>query len=328
MIVVTGAAGFIGSYLCHALNEAGHDDLVLCDRLRDGNKWKNIAKRDIQGIVHPDDLFEFLEKNVEDVDMVFHMGAISATTETDGDRIIQSNVDMTFKLMEWATNHQKRVIYASSAATYGDGDAGYSDENSSEALSKLQPLNLYGWSKHVIDKRLMKLKEANRPLPKQWVGLKFFNVYGPHEYHKGGMMSVICRNYPVAARGDVVNLFKSHHPDYRDGGQLRDFVYVKDCVKVMMWMLSHEKVSGVFNLGTGQARSFDELIQALFSAMNKEPKIEYVDMPESLRGKYQYYTQADMTRLREVGYAEPMTSLEDGVRDYVINYLSQQDPYC
>ena len=322
MIVVTGAAGFIGSNLVEALNAKGYHDILICDRLRDGEKWRNIAGCDIEGMVKPEDLWEVLERRKDDIEAVFHMGAISATTETDGDKIIESNVDMTFKLLEWVTRHQKRVIYASSAATYGNGDEGYDDENSSEALSKLKPLNLYGWSKHVVDRRMVRLKEAGRAMPAQWVGLKFFNVYGPNEFHKGSMMSVVCRSHPIAASGETVKLFKSHHPDYDDGGQLRDFVYVKDCVDVMLWMLEHPEVSGVFNLGTGEARSFDDLVGALFSALGKEPLIEYIDMPRRLRGKYQYYTQAEMGRLRSVGYDRKMTSLEDGVRDYVLNHLN------
>lgn len=323
LIIVTGAAGFIGSNIVEALNLKGHHDVWVCDRLRDGEKWRNIAEREVEGFIQPSEFLDFIEKNAEKIEIVFHMGAISATTETDGDRILEANVCYTNGLLDWATKHQKRVIYASSAATYGDGQEGYSDENSCEALAKLKPLNLYGWSKHVVDRRLLRKKQRGEALPAQWVGLKFFNVYGPREDHKAGMMSVVCRAHPTAAAGEVVKLFKSHHPDYRDGGQLRDFVYVKDCVAVMMWMLEHPEVSGIFNLGTGEARSFDDLVHALFSALEMAPRIEYIDMPEKLRGKYQYYTQAEMARLREVGYKAPMTSLEDGVRDYVLTHLNK-----
>jgi ADP-L-glycero-D-manno-heptose 6-epimerase len=232
-------------------------------------------------------------------------------------------------LWRWCADHDVRFIYASSAATYGDGKAGFEDFEDPENLKKLQPLNAYGWSKHVFDRRNARLlaNEDYAGTPPQWAGLKFFNVYGPNEYHKGGQMSVVCGLYPQISNGAAAKLFKSYHPDYKDGGQLRDFVYVKDCVDVVLWLLDNEDVSGLFNLGTGKARSFKDLAEASFAAIGKEPKISFIDMPETLKPKYQYYTQAEMGKLRKAGYTKDFTSLEDGVKDYIQNYLSKADPY-
>ncbi|NQZ13362.1 MAG: ADP-glyceromanno-heptose 6-epimerase [Alphaproteobacteria bacterium] len=328
MIIVTGGTGFIGSNLVAGLEAAGHEDIVICDTLGTEDKWRNIAKRELKDIVHPDRLFDYLETHKDKIEVIFHMGAISSTTEKDVDLIVETNVVLTRRIWKWCGKNGKRMIYASSAATYGDGKAGFSDFQTPEELQTLLPLNAYGWSKHVFDRRVARvLKTQSEPLPTQWAGLKFFNVYGPNEYHKEDQMSVICKLYPQVMAGASARLFKSHHTDYEDGGQLRDFVYVKDCVSVMLWLYENPDVSGLFNVGTGQARSFKDLAEATFSAASEEPKINYVDMPESLREKYQYYTQAEMQKLRDAGYSEEFTSLEDGVRDYVQNYMAQEDPY-
>jgi ADP-L-glycero-D-manno-heptose 6-epimerase len=326
VIIVTGGAGFLGSNMVAALNRRG-TEVVVCDRLRSNDKWRNLAKAELAGFVHPEDLLGFLDAHAVDLEAVVHMGAISATTVTDGDAVVRANLNLSLGLWEWCTTHHVRLIYASSAATYGDGGQGFDDDGSSQALARLRPLNLYGWSKHVFDRRVARLVEGGRPRPPQWVGLKLFNVYGPNEYHKGDMRSVVAKLYPRVVEGEPARLFRSHRPDYPDGGQSRDFIYVRDCVQVMTWLLDHRQVNGIFNVGTGEARSFADLATAVMRAAGREPLIEYFDMPEDLRPRYQYYTRAPMERLRAAGYTAPFTSLEEGVADYVTRYLAGEDPY-
>ena len=328
MIIVTGGTGFIGSNLVAGLEEHGHKDIVVCDTLGMEDKWRNIAKRELRDMVHPDRLFDYLDTHQDEIEAIFHMGAISSTTERDADLIVETNIVLSRRLWKWCGKNKVRLIYASSAATYGDGDQGFQDTQEIDGLAKLKPLNAYGWSKHVFDRRVARvLENGHESIPPQWAGLKFFNVYGPNEYHKEDQMSVICKLYPQVVAGAAAKLFKSHHPDYEDGGQLRDFVYVKDCVSVMLWLFENKEVSGLFNVGTGNARSFKDLAEATFDAAGKEPKINYIDMPENLQAKYQYFTQADMSKLRAAGYDQPFTELEDGVRDYVQNYMAQEDQY-
>ncbi len=328
MIIVTGGAGFIGSNLVAGLEEHGVSDIVICDVLGSDDKWRNIAKREIRDIVHPDRLFDYLDTHADQIEMVFHMGAISSTTEKDSDLIMDTNFVLSRRVWKWCWKNKKRLVYASSAATYGDGHHGFKDDSSIEGLKHLMPLNPYGWSKHVFDRRVARIVETkSEPLPAQWAGLKFFNVYGPNEYHKGEQMSVVCKLHPQVEAGAAARLFKSHHPDYQDGGQLRDFVWVGDCVDVMLWLYDHPEVNGLFNVGTGKARSFKDLAEATFKAANKPSKITYSDMPVTLRDKYQYYTQADMAKLKGAGYSKPFTELEDGIGKYVRDYLSKTDPY-
>lgn len=327
MIIVTGGAGFIGSNILKGLEDKGYKDIVVVDWLGQEDKWKNIAKRELAAIVMPEDLEAFLEKHKSEIQAVIHMGAISTTTEKDVDLIVRSNQQMTTKLWEFCRDFDKQFIYASSAATYGSGEKGFEDDDSLDYLNTLRPLNPYGWSKAFFDRKVARDLAEKRKTPKQFVGLKFFNVYGPNEYHKGGQKSVIAHIFPVVKKNEEVKLFKSYHPDYKDGWQLRDFVWVGDIVNVILWMLEHPQVNGLFNVGSGEARSFYDLAKATWTAMGLEPKIGYRDMPEELRGKYQYYTKANLTKLRTVGYSEPMTSLEEGVRQYVQNYLNTEDPY-
>ena len=327
MYIVTGGAGFIGSNIAWALEQRDDQKIVVVDRLRDGDKWKNIAKRDLFDVVHPEDLGEFLEDHGEQVKAIFHMGAISSTTETDADKIMDNNFRLTCDLWDWCTAYRVPFIYASSAATYGSGENGFVDDADRDALAKLSPLNPYGWSKHLFDRRVARMMEDSAETPPQWAGLKFFNVYGPNEYHKGTMQSVVSHVFPFAAKGEPASLFKSHHPDYEHGGQLRDFIYVDDCVSVMMWFLDHPDVSGVFNCGTGQARPFKDLAAAVYAALDHDVQIDYIPMPDHLRGKYQYFTEADMSKLRNVGYTAPFTSLEEGVRQYVQDFLFTDDKF-
>ena len=328
MIVVTGGAGFIGSNLVAGLEERGIGDIVISDTLGSADKWRNLAKREIRDVVHPSRLFDYLDTHAEEIEVIFHLGAISSTTENDADLIIDTNFVLSRRLWKWCWKHKKRFIYASSAATYGDGHHGFKDEESIDGIKHFMPLNPYGWSKHVFDRRIARVVETkSEPLPTQWAGLKFFNVYGPNEYHKGDQMSVVCKLFPQVQAGAAARLFKSHHPDYQDGGQLRDFVWVGDCVDVMLWLYDNPNVNGLFNVGSGKARSFKDLAEATFKAAGKPAKITYTDMPEGLRDKYQYYTQADVSKLRQAGYTKPFTELEEGIGKYVKDYLSKGDPY-
>ncbi len=327
MIVVTGGAGFIGSNVLAALEERGAGKLVVCDRLRSNDKWKNIAKREIADIVHPEQLFDFLEANRKNVQVIFHMGAISATTETDADKIAANNFSLSLALWKWCAMSNVRFIYASSAATYGDGSAGFDDDWSIEHLANLHPMNAYGWSKHLFDRRVARKIQQGSRRPPQFAGLKFFNVYGPNEYHKGGQQSVVSQVYPHAKEDAAYQLFRSHNPKYKDGGQMRDFIWVGDVVNVMMWLLDNPQVSGIFNVGTGKARTFLDLAGAVYRALGKEPKIKFQDTPLAIRDKYQDFTAAHMSRLRAAGYDRPFTSLEDGVTQYVQNFLDRPDRY-
>lgn len=327
MIIITGGAGFIGSNIIASLQENGYTDLVVIDKLGTDDKWKNIAKRDLRAIVDPVDTDTFLEKHTDEITAIIHMGAISATTETDVDLIARTNLTLSWNLWEFCTKHKVQFIYASSAATYGSGENGFIDRKDRPYLNALRPLNAYGWSKALFDRMVYSAVESGKPCPPQYAGLKFFNVYGPNEYHKGGQKSVVAHIFPRVKANETVELFKSYRPDIRDGEQLRDFVWVGDCVRVVLWLLKHPDVSGLFNVGTGKARSFYDLATATFKAMNLTPRIGFKEMPETLRDKYQYYTQADLTALRQAGFNEPMTDLEEGIRQYVQNYLNTEDPY-
>lgn len=326
MLVITGGGGFIGSVLAARLNEIGRSDLVIVDRFGTGEKWRNIAKRDLFEIVPIDGLFGWLDRFGERVEAVLHLGANSSTTERDADKIIATNLNYSVALWRWCTAAGKRLIYASSAATYGDGACGFDDRGGVAELKRLQPLNLYGWSKHAFDLWARREAMAGRA-PPQWVGLKLFNVFGPNEHHKGEMMSLVVKNYRRVAEGQPVRLFKSHRPGFADGEQCRDFVYVKDCAAVILWLLSHATESGLFNLGTGVARSFRDMIGALGDACGVAPVIEYIDTPPEIRANYQYFTQAAMGKLRQAGYTAPFTPLEEAVRDCITRHLATADPY-
>ena len=327
IIFVTGGAGFIGSNIVAKLAEDPSLDVVVCDRLREAElgKWRNIAKHPIGDFVAPEAMFDWLEKRWRDVELVVHMGAVSSTTEPDADKIIHSNFTLSRDLFRWCADHQRRFIYASSAATYGDS-TDFRDRDDLEWLAGLRPLNTYGWSKALFD--LFAARQAARDYaPPQWVGLKFFNVYGPNEEHKHSMKSVASQIWPKVRDGHSVQLFKSYREGIPDGGQTRDFVYVRDVADVIGWLAKNEQVNGIYNLGSGTARTFEDLARAVFTAAGREPEIEYTPMPPAIRDKYQYFTQANMERLQAAGYNQPMTTLEDGVSDYVKRYLSQPDPH-
>jgi ADP-L-glycero-D-manno-heptose 6-epimerase len=325
MLLVTGGAGFIGSNIVASLNEAGRTDVVVNDTLGTDGRWRNLAKRQIADFVQPHELSAWLDGRK--LDAVIHMGAISDTTASDGDLVMQSNFRLSLSLLDWCTKTQTPFIYASSAATYGNGEHGFSDDDRPDYLRSLRPMNLYGWSKHLFDQALIARKLRGEKLPPQWAGLKFFNVFGPNEYHKGKMASVLCRIFDEAKGGETVKLFKSHKEGIADGDQRRDFIYVDDVVAVVRWLLDTPRISGLFNVGTGKARSFREMIEAMFTALGRPPKIEYIDMPESIRGQYQYFTQSDVGRLRAAGYNAGFTPLEEAVSRYVTGYLNREDRY-
>jgi ADP-L-glycero-D-manno-heptose 6-epimerase len=320
LILVTGGAGFIGSNIACSLAE--DHDVVVCDRFTHESTWRYIAPAAIRDIIHPDDVFTWLERHGERVSTIVHMGAISATTGVAVADLVATNIRFTLDLWTHAAHRGMSFIYASSAATYGDGSMGFVDDDSPAALARLQPLNAYAWTKHFVDRRIMDDVSKGRPTPPRWAGLKFFNVYGPNEGHKGSMRSVVHQIYPTAAKGEAVRLFKSDNPQYPDGGQLRDFIYVNDCCAVVRNMLAAPALSGIFNVGTGRARSFADLANAVFQAVGRAARIEYVDMPPSLRGRYQYFTEADTAKLRAANLAPDFHDLESGVGDYVGSHLA------
>ncbi|HET6468444.1 MAG TPA: ADP-glyceromanno-heptose 6-epimerase [Geminicoccaceae bacterium] len=327
MIVVTGGAGFIGSCLVAALEARGVPEIVVVDRLGSESKWRNLAKRELADLVAPERLPEILRRHRRRIDAVVHLGAVSATTEADADLIVETNFRLTMALWEWCTRARSRLIYASSAATYGDGSAGFEDSAEPAALARLRPLNAYGWSKHLTDRRILRLVAEGAPRPAQWAALKFFNVYGPNEYHKGGQQSVVVQVHRQIRAQGVAWLFRSERDDVPDGGQLRDFVWVDDVVGVILWLLDHPGTSGLFNVGSGRARSFNDLAAAAFAALGQAPRIEYVEMPVQLQGRYQYFTEATLHRLRAAGCPFQPTPLEEGVRRYVQDHLEADDPY-
>ncbi len=319
MIIVTGGAGFIGSALVAELNARGLDDILIVDLLGSTEKWKNLRKLRFVDYMEAEDFAQIIDSdNLEwEVEAVLHLGACSDTTETDAAFLIRNNYEYSKMLAQWAIQKQTRFVYASSAATYGDGSVGFSD---TDPIEKLIPLNIYGYSKQLFD-----LWAQKTGIQDQIVGLKFFNVFGPNEYHKGDMRSFIVKAFEQIKACGKVRLFKSHRPDYADGMQLRDFIYVKDAVDMTLFFLENPEVNGLFNIGTGQARSWVDLAGAVFDAMGKQPNIEFIPMPEKLREKYQYFTQADISKLRAAGCRTNITELESAVADYVRNYLMKDE---
>jgi ADP-L-glycero-D-manno-heptose 6-epimerase len=324
MLLVTGGAGFIGSNVVASLDEAG-GDVAVNDLLGSDGKWRNLKKRRLADVVPPSDLFRWLDGRK--LDAVIHMGAISDTTARDGDAVMESNFRLSLRLLDWCTETRTPLIYASSAATYGDGAQGFDDDNAPAALARLRPMNLYGWSKHLFDLAVIDRARKGARLPPQWAGLKFFNVFGPNEYHKGEMMSLVAKRFDDAKAGKPVVLFKSHRSGVGDGEQRRDFISVDDAVAVVRWLIDTPKVCGIFNVGTGRAESFRDLVTAMFAALGRAPDIKYVDMPESIRDSYQYFTQASVENLRRAGYNAGFTPLPEAVRRYVVSYLDTPDRY-
>jgi len=318
MIVVTGGAGFIGSAMITALNKRAISDILVVDELGSDEKWRNLQNLSFADYIEKDD---FLELVIEDkltacIEAIFHLGACTSTTETNASYLIKNNYEYSKLLAQWATKANIRFIYASSAATYGDGSAGFSDDE--DKIDELRPLNIYGYSKHIFD-----LWARRTGLLKRIVGLKYFNVFGPNEYHKADMRSFVIKAFEQIQTTEKVRLFKSYKPEYADGEQLRDFIYVKDAVDMTLFFLDNPKKAGLFNIGTGKARTWNDLVKAVFAAIGKEPKIEYIEMPEAIRNQYQYFTQADMAKLRKAGYKKQTTSLENAIKNYVQSYLQK-----
>lgn len=318
MVIVTGGAGFIGSCIVRTLNDMGIEDIIIVDHIGETDKWMNMRNKKYIEYINRDEFLDRLHDFEGKVTQVIHMGACSATTERNFDFLYKNNLEYTKTLWKFCAENQTSFIYASSAATYGDGSQGFDDK---EDINRLRPLNGYGYSKQLFDQWVEKEIKKGNSTPKQYVGFKFFNVYGPNEYFKGSMASVIFHTFNDVKASGKKGLFKSYKEGYADGGQLRDFVYVKDICKVIKFVMEHQEINGLFNLGTGIARSFYDLAVATFDAMRLEPNIEFIEMPETLRGKYQYYTKANMDKLRSVGYVDEFYSLEDGAKDYVQNYL-------
>jgi ADP-L-glycero-D-manno-heptose 6-epimerase len=314
-VLVTGGAGFIGSTLVWALNRRGCERIVVCDRLGTDEKWRNLTPLRFADYVEADDLLPRLQSGaLGKFDLVLHMGACSSTTETDAGFLIRNNYEFTRDLATWALGQKTRFVYASSASTYGDGSAGMNDDDGK--LDKLRPLNMYGYSKHLFDLHAKRAGFLNR-----MVGLKYFNVFGPNEDHKGDMRSLVHKSTAQVRADGVIRLFKSYRSDFRDGEQKRDFLYVKDAVAMTLHLATTPKANGLFNIGGGKARTWLDLARAVFAALKRKPKIEFIEMPEAIRDKYQYFTEANLARLRAAGYTAPVTSLEDAVSDYVRNYL-------
>lgn len=324
MILVIGGAGFIGSNLVATLSERGDQPVAVCDRLGIDDKWRNISKHLIADFVLPEAMFSWLDAAANEIQAIIHLGALSSTMESDADSVINNNFLLSLAVWHWCSKHDTRLIYASSAATYGNGSAGFDDDP--KGLASLQPLNLYGWSKHLFDRNVIRLAD-HHPHPPQWVGLKFFNAFGPNEYHKYGQQSVVAQLYEQISDTGTARLFTSHHPDYESGGQMRDFIWVGDCVDVMLWVYDNPQVSGIYNCGTGTARSFNDLARACFTAMERPEKIKFFDMPAVIKDKYQYFTEAKTVRLRGAGYQKPFTTLEDGIMSYITDYLATDDRY-
>lgn len=317
MIVVTGGAGFIGSAIIWRLNQMGEDNIIVVDSLGTKDKWRNLCGLKFNDIYHKTDfLTRVVEENLPfDLDAIIHMGACSSTTETDADYLLNNNYRYTLELVKYALPRKARFINASSAATYGNGAFGYDDNE--DKLEQFRPLNMYGYSKHMFD-----LWTRRMGIIDKIAGLKFFNVYGPNEGHKGDMRSVIHKAYQQISDTGQLKLFKSYKPEYKDGEQMRDFIYVKDVVDIVLYFLENKEKNGIFNVGTGKARTWNDLACGIFNSMNKQVNIEYIDMPETMRDKYQYFTEAKVDKLRNIGYTKEFHSLEDGIDDYVKNYLS------
>ncbi|MDL2266929.1 ADP-glyceromanno-heptose 6-epimerase [Desulfovibrio sp. OttesenSCG-928-G15] len=322
MYIVTGGAGFIGSAMVWKLNTLGITDILVVDNLGTSEKWKNLVNRRYTEYLHRDVFIDMVKRNAlgDNIEAVIHMGACSSTTERDADFLMRNNLAYSKAVCLFAKDKKARFINASSAATYGDGSLGFDDDLS--AIDSLKPLNMYGYSKQLFDVWARNTKEMERI-----ASLKFFNVYGPNEQHKDDMRSVVNKAFHQISQTGGMRLFRSDRPDYPDGGQMRDFVYIKDCVDIMWWLVENPQVNGIFNIGTGKARTWNDLVNAVFAAMNREANIEYINMPEHLLGKYQYFTEAQMQRLHAAGYDKPMHTLEQGVTDYVQYYLASPDPY-
>ncbi len=321
MILITGGAGFIGSNLVNELISV-NSKVVVCDFKEAFNEDYFANPNEIVDFIHPKDLEKYIENN--NIEIIFHLGAISSTTCNDGNRLWLNNILLSSKIWKWCATKKIRLIYASSAATYGNGELGFIDNNEISYINSLKPLNVYAWTKNEIDRRNIVLDKYFNYKPNQWVALKFFNVYGPNESHKQNMISIALKTFQQIKKNNSTKLFKSYNKNYNDGEQKRDFIYVKDCIKVLVWFMKHANISGIFNVGTGISRTFNDLVSNVYKTMNKNINITYIDMPNNIKKQYQYKTKADINNLKNVGYQEPFYSLEEGIKDYIQNYLNKK----
>lgn len=326
MIIITGGVGFIGSQVLAALEKV-ENNIAVVDVFGSDDKWRNVSKRRTTTFISPDSIFDFLDKHKKAIRLVLHFGGISSTMEKNVDLIVKNNINLSIDLYEYCIDNKIRFIYASSAATYGNGTNGLLDRDDVEYLDDLRPLNAYGWSKHCIDKHVWSTDNRKQSQENGVVALKFFNVYGPNEYHKGNQCSVIYSFYNQLKQGNTLQLFKSYKPEYSNGEQCRDFVWIQDCVNVVLWIIKHPTISGIYNVGSGTPRTFNDVANIISSVLKKKCTIEYVEMPEGLKEQYQYHTQANISKLRSVGYNLPMTSLEDGISFYIKDFLNTYDRY-
>ena len=330
MYIITGGAGFIGSVVAAALEAAPSEmsRTVIVDSFGSSSKWHNVVRRRARDIIHPSKLPKHLEEHREEIKAIIHFGATSSTTESNMDFLLENNVYTATRLFDWCAKNKKQFVFASSAAVYGNGEQGFKDSEDLAYLNKLRPLHPQGWSKHLVDKHMLQAPEK----PPSWLSLRFFNVYGPNEYHKGRMASVANYIFNQIKDDNSVRMFKSHLKDYKNGEQMRDFVYVKDVARLVVWLLEREDISGIYNVGTGNARTFNDLTAAVSKAMKKKANVEYINIPPEIRPNYQYFTEADMGKMWQYvtdANTNPFefTSLEDGINDYVQNYLMKDDPY-
>ena len=327
IILIIGGAGFIGSNLAKRLADRGTHRIVVADQFGDGKKWNNLVRTPVDEVVHPGNLFYWLDSFGDEVELVYHLGGITSSIEPNVESIVESNHNFPLLVWRWCAEAQVRFIYGSSYEVYGDGSLGFDDTDDLAYQRNLRPLNPNGWSKKLLDMHILAARERGETIPPQSVGLRFFNIYGPNEYHKEDCRSMVLKIYEEATKGVPVKLFKSENPDYADGAQLRDFMSVGDAINMLEWFMDTPEVSGLFNAGSGQARSFEELAQVVFAALGKEPNIKYVDMPTHIEQQYQYKTEANIKRLRNIGYDRPVLTLEQGVTDYIQSYLKKPDPY-
>ena len=328
MFVITGGAGFIGSNILAEIEKRQLGEVVIADRLFDTAKWRNVSKRySLRDIIFTENLIPYLNRHVNEVEAVLHFGAMYNSEAGHVDAIVHSNIHFTDDLFSWCTEHEKPLLFASTAGVYGDGAFGFKDDDARDALARLNPLTPMAWTKLFVERRIIEYEIQNKPVPPQWVSLRFFNLYGPNEYHKTGHQSVIPPIYNCAKNGKLFPLFRSDNPAYKNGDQMRDFMWIDDCADVVLWFLEHRDVTGVFNVGTGLARTYADVLRAVYAAVGEKPEMDFIDLPADLKGIYQYFTQADVTKLRAVGYTKSFTPLEEGVERYVKDWLSSSDPY-
>lgn len=327
MYVITGGAGFLGSNLAAGIEERNMGEITIIDRFENDNRWKNIAKRSIRDIVFPENMMEYLDKNANNIEGLIHISFTGFSEEKDVDQLIEERINTTWKLWEWCAEHRVPFVYDSTAGVYGDGSLGFVDDDSASGLSKLSPLSPAAWTKLFVDRKIVNTINAGEAVPPQWIGFRCFNLYGPNEYHSTRHRSVVPGIYNAAKSNRLFPLFKSANPSFKNGEQMRDFIYVDDAVDIVLWLIQHPEISGIFNIGTGHARTYLDVLKAVYEALGEKPEWDFIELPADVKEKYQYFTQADVQKLRSVGYTKPFTTIEEGVTKYVKEYLDTEDQY-